>query len=89
MSEWWIDVDAAYVEKYIELGSVTIANIPLLIPDDNEQHRPFKGGQNVGITLPHLQAARLSIPLKIHPLLECMPWMPSERSIITKGDCKY
>ncbi|ORX36892.1 hypothetical protein BD324DRAFT_651367 [Kockovaella imperatae] len=37
---------------------------------------PFKGGQNVGVTIPYIQAATLSLPLRIHPLLECMPWMP-------------
>lgn len=37
---------------------------------------PWKGGQQVGVTIPYLQAAKLKRPLLIHPLLECLTWDP-------------
>ncbi|WVQ82399.1 hypothetical protein IAT38_004527 [Cryptococcus sp. DSM 104549] len=37
---------------------------------------PFKGGQQIGVVIPYLQASKLKDPLKLHPLLECLTWDP-------------
>ncbi|CAD6580238.1 MAG: hypothetical protein TREMPRED_002694 [Tremellales sp. Tagirdzhanova-0007] len=37
---------------------------------------PWKGGQDIGVTISYLHASRLKDPLVIHPLLACLTWDP-------------